>query len=26
MHRRFPYAVVAGFLFLDKDARHDDTE
>jgi hypothetical protein len=26
LHRRFPYAVVAGFLFLDKDARHDDTE
>lgn len=26
LHRRFPYAVVAGFLFLDKDARHDDTK
>src|ERR1700722_2401490 len=26
LHRRFPYAVVAGLLFLDKDARHDQTE
>lgn len=25
LHRRFPYAVVTGFLFLDKDARHDQT-
>lgn len=23
LHRRFPYAVVAGFMFLDKDARND---
>lgn len=26
LHRRFPYAVVAGFFFLDKDARLDETE
>jgi hypothetical protein len=26
LHRRFPYAVVAGFLFLDKDARNDQTK
>jgi hypothetical protein len=25
LHRRFPYAVVAGLLFLDKDARSDQT-
>jgi hypothetical protein len=25
LHRRFPYAVVAGFMFLDKDARSDQT-
>ena len=25
LHRRFPYAVVAGFLFLDKDAKTDQT-
>lgn len=25
LHRRFPYAVVAGFLFLDKDANSDQT-
>ncbi|HWF15817.1 MAG TPA: hypothetical protein VG244_06515 [Acidimicrobiales bacterium] len=25
LHRRFPYAVVAGFLFLDKDAKSDQT-
>lgn len=25
LHRRFPYAVVAGFLFLDKDAKNDQT-
>jgi hypothetical protein len=25
LHRRFPYAVVAGFMVLDKDARHDQT-
>lgn len=25
LHRRFPYAVLAGFLFLDKDAEHDGT-
>lgn len=25
LHRRFPYAVVAGFFFLDKDAEHDGT-
>lgn len=26
LHRRFPYAVLAGFLFLDKGAAHDGTE
>jgi hypothetical protein len=26
LHRRFPYGVVAGFLFLDKDAKSDQTE
>jgi hypothetical protein len=26
LHRRFPYAVLAGFLFLDKDAEHDGTK
>ena len=26
LHRRFPYAVVAGFLFLDKDADTDATK
>lgn len=26
LHRRFPYAVLAGFLFLDKDAASDDTQ
>ncbi len=25
LHRRFPYAVLGGFMFLDKDAAHDDT-
>lgn len=25
LHRRFPYAVLAGFFFLDKDAEHDHT-
>lgn len=25
LHRRFPYAVLAGFMFLDKDAQHDGT-
>lgn len=25
LHRRFPYAVLAGFLFLDQDAASDDT-
>lgn len=25
LHRRFPYAVLAGFFFLDKDAAHDGT-
>jgi hypothetical protein len=25
LHRRFPYAVLIGLLFLDKDARTDDT-
>lgn len=25
LHRRFPYAVLCGLLFLDKDARHDAT-
>ena len=26
LHRRFPYAVLGGFLFLDKDAETDDTK
>lgn len=26
LHRRFPYAVLAGFFFLDKDAANDATE
>lgn len=26
LHRRFPYAVLAGFLFLDKQAAHDETK
>lgn len=26
LHRRFPYAVLVGVLFLDKDARNDATE
>jgi hypothetical protein len=26
LHRRFPYAVLGGFLFLDKDAALDGTE
>lgn len=25
LHRRFPYAVLAGLMFLDKDAEHDAT-
>jgi hypothetical protein len=25
LHRRFPYAVLAGFVFLDKDAATDNT-
>ncbi|MBS1871755.1 MAG: hypothetical protein JSU00_00975 [Acidobacteria bacterium] len=25
LHRRFPYAVLAGFFFLDKDAENDGT-
>jgi hypothetical protein len=25
LHRRFPYAVLAGFFFLDKEAANDDT-
>lgn len=25
LHRRFPYAVLAGFFFLDKDAETDNT-
>lgn len=25
LHRRFPYAVLAGFLFLDHEAEHDST-
>jgi len=25
LHRRFPYAVLAGFLLLDKEAAADDT-
>jgi len=26
LHRRFPYAVLAGFIFLDKGAAEDSTE
>ena len=26
LHRRFPYAVLAGFFFLDKDAANDATD
>lgn len=26
LHRRFPYAVLAGFIFLDKGAADDGTE
>lgn len=26
LHRRFPYAVLGGFLFLDWDAQSDETE
>jgi hypothetical protein len=26
LHRRFPYAVLAGFFFLDKDAEIDNTQ
>ena len=26
LHRRFPYAVLGGFVFLDKDAEHDGTD
>lgn len=26
LHRRFPYAVLVGFLFLDAGAEHDHTE
>lgn len=26
LHRRFPYAVLAGLFFLDKDAENDNTE
>lgn len=26
LHRRFPYAVLAGFFFLDKEAANDATE
>ena len=26
LHRRYPYAVVAGLIFLDHEARNDDTE
>jgi hypothetical protein len=26
LHRRFPYAVVAGFMFIDKDAKTDQTD
>ena len=26
LHRRFPYAVVAGFLFLDRNAKTDQTK
>lgn len=25
LHRRFPFAVLSGFVFLDKDARNDGT-
>jgi hypothetical protein len=25
LHRRFPYAVLAGFLFLDSEAETDST-
>ena len=25
LHRRFPYAVLGGLFFLDKDAAHDQT-
>lgn len=25
LHRRFPYAVLAGFLFMDAEAEHDHT-
>jgi len=25
LHRRFPYAVLSGFMFLDKGAEHDHT-
>ena len=26
LHRRFPYAVIGGFVFLDKEARNDATQ
>lgn len=26
LHRRFPFAILAGFFFLDKDAANDGTE
>lgn len=26
LHRRFPFAVLGGFMFLDKDARNDGTQ
>lgn len=26
LHRRFPYSVLAGFFFLDKDAARDETD
>ncbi len=26
LHRRFPYAVLVGFFFLDKDAAQDGTD
>lgn len=26
LHRRFPYAVLSGWLFLDAQAAHDDTD
>lgn len=26
LHRRFPYAVLAGFFFLDRGAEHDHTQ